>query len=180
MHEFPQIGSPASQAGSPSPRSTQGDEGAILAARVRAGRPHPLELRPAERWTAAMGGTLIVILFVVARMIAPSDRGYGSHQSLGLPACTSVALLGMRCPTCGMSTAWANFVGGRWAAALRANVTGSALAMTALPVWVWLTLAALEGRWRLVKPTPKGVIAAQLVFIFAALAEWIVRLWTGS
>lgn len=179
MHEFAPIGSPASQAGSPQ-RSTQGDEGTILAARVTAGAPHPRKLRSAERWTAALGGAFIVVLFLVARIIVPSDRGYGSHQSLGLPACTSVALLGIRCPTCGMSTAWANFVRGRWAAAVRASVTGSALAITALPVWVWLTLAALEGRWRLVRPTPQGVVAAQLVFVVAALAEWIVRLWMGS
>ena len=180
MHESSPIRPPASEAGSPPQGNAQGDEGAILAAVVPASTPHAWKLRPAERWAAALGAAFIVVLFVVARIIVPSESGYGSHQSLGLPACTSVTLLGMRCPTCGMSTAWANFVRGRWASAVHANVTGLALAITALPVGVWLYLAAVEGRWRLVKPSPKLVMAAQLVFIIAALAEWIIRLWMGA
>lgn len=180
MHESSPIKPPVLQAGSPPQRIAQGDEGAILAARVLASTLHPWKLQPAERWAAALGATFIVLLFVVAKIIVPSDKGYGSHQSLGLPACASVALLGMRCPTCGMSTAWPDFVRGRWVSAVHANVTGLALAITAVPVWAWLALAAVEGRWRWVKPTPKGVMAAQLVFIIAALAEWIVRLGLGT
>ncbi len=122
----------------------------------------------------------ILGLFAVARIIVPAAKGYGSHQSLGLPPCTSVALLGMRCPTCGMSTAWANFVRGRWAMAVRANVTGLALAIGAVPVGIWLMLAAVEGRWRWVHPSPTLGLIVSLGFVAAALIEWLIRLGLGT
>lgn len=171
---------PTVESRSPSRRNDPDGEDVIRAALVPSDTSRCRRLRRSERWAAALGAAFIAALFGIAWVIVPAERGYGSHQSLGLPACTSVRLLGIRCPTCGMSTAWANFVRGRWASAVRANVTGSALAAAAVPIALWLGLAAVEGRWRLVKPTPKLMMAAQLALIAAALAEWIIRLGLGS
>lgn len=171
---------PAAESRSPSRRNELDGEDVIRAVVVASDASRRRRLRRSERWAAALGAAFIAALFGIAWVIVPAERGYGSHQSLGLPACASVRLLGIRCPTCGMSTAWANFVRGRWASAVRANVTGLALAVVAVPIALWLGLAAVEGRWRLVRPAPKLVMAAQLVLIAAALAEWIIRLTMGS
>ncbi|GAB4133697.1 MAG: hypothetical protein Kow0040_16350 [Thermogutta sp.] len=177
MHESSPTRPPASESLAAPRRSESRDDGVILADVVPC--DSPCKLRRSERWTAALGAALIAGLFLIARIMVPAECGYGSHRSLGLPACTSVTLLGIRCPTCGMSTAWANFVRGRWWSAMHANVTGLVLAVASVPVGIWLCLAAVEGRWRLLRPTPKLVLAAQLTFIAAALAEWIIRLGMG-
>lgn len=171
---------PAAESRSPWRQSEPDGEDVIHAAVVLSDPSRRRRLRRSERWAAALGAAFIAALFAIAWVIVPAEQGYGSHQSLGLPACTSVRLLGIRCPTCGMSTAWANFVRGRWASGMRANVTGLALAVAAVPIALWLGLAAVEGRWRLMRPTPRLVMAAQLAWIGAALAEWIIRLAMGS
>ena len=46
-------------------------------------------------------------LLAVARWLEPAASGMGTHQQLGLPACTTVTLFNVRCPSCGMTTSWA-------------------------------------------------------------------------
>ncbi|MSR34416.1 MAG: DUF2752 domain-containing protein [Phycisphaerales bacterium] len=44
---------------------------------------------------------------IVAATLTPDPRGLGTHQQLGLPVCTWPAALGIPCPSCGMTTAFA-------------------------------------------------------------------------
>lgn len=74
----------------------------------------------------------VLALLVVAASLRPSATGLGTHQQLGLPACTSVVLWNVRCPSCGMTTSWALTLRGRIFDALSANVGGTLLAIIAL------------------------------------------------
>ncbi len=68
-----------------------------------------------------------VALLVVAAMIEPDARGFGSHTQLGLPPCGFLTLTGLPCPGCGLTTAFAHGIRGQWWLAASANPLGLAL-----------------------------------------------------
>lgn len=74
----------------------------------------------------------VLILLIIARSLEPAQRGYGTHQQLGLPACTSLVLWGIPCPACGMTTSWAWATRGKWTLAAEANAGGFLLLLIAL------------------------------------------------
>lgn len=49
--------------------------------------------------TAALG---LAVWLVLALFVTPDERGYGTHEKLGLPACVSMKVLGVPCPGCGV------------------------------------------------------------------------------
>ncbi|MGE0758889.1 MAG: DUF2752 domain-containing protein, partial [Pirellulaceae bacterium] len=101
---------------------------------------------------AGCGLTLAGLLFV-AGSLQPDVRRWGTHQQLGLPPCSIQTWYRVRCPSCGMTTAWAHVMRGQWPAALRANVGGTVLAVTAALACPWCLGAAWRGRWLAVQPT---------------------------
>lgn len=85
-----------------------------------------------SRGLLAVATVCVLLLLVVARWAEPSERGYGTHQQLGLPACPSWMLWNASCPVCGMTTAWAWTTRGHWTLAAEANAGGWLLAIIAL------------------------------------------------
>ncbi len=84
------------------------------------------------RWLALLAGLCVLALLLVARQLEPSPFGYGTHQQLGLPPCSSLVLFGSTCPACGMTTAWAWTTRGQIWPALQANAGGAMLALIAM------------------------------------------------
>jgi len=74
----------------------------------------------------------------IAAWLTPDPSGQGTHQQLGLPPCTSVSLLAMRCPACGMTTSWALMIRGRASEALQTNIGGSLLFLVAFFSVPWI------------------------------------------
>jgi hypothetical protein len=106
----------------------------------------------------------------------------GSHQQLGLPACTFYTLTGLPCPSCGMTTSFAFLIRGDLAHSLRANAAGAALAVFCLLAIPWNVACAAWGNWLLVR-SPLRVLSWFLtVFIVLALVRWgvIIALVTLS
>ena len=98
---------------------------------------------------------------------------------MGLPPCTLLVLFGVRCPTCGMTTSWANLVRGRLAEAISANPGGSLLCFLDMLAVPWLLCTAITGRWVVCEPR-MGIVAYGLaVFLAVTLIEWMVRLTCG-
>lgn len=50
----------------------------------------------------------------IARYLRPSARGFGTHEQLGLPACTFLTLTGIPCPSCGLTTSFAYAAHWHW------------------------------------------------------------------
>jgi len=118
----------------------------------------------------------LLLLLVVAGLIEPDRRGFGTHQRFGLPPCSVRVLFGIRCPTCGMTTAWACLVRGQLTGAFRANVGGTVMGMLAVVAAGWFLVCAGRGRW--VGWTPNNVVVGSgaLVIALITIVDWAVRL----
>ncbi len=128
------------------------------------------------RWLSLLAGLGVLGLLVIARVLEPAEEGFGTHQQLGLPPCTSVALFDVTCPACGMTTSWAWVTRGELIRAARANVGGCLLALIALaylPTVCYFLCGgrtSLQGRFSLLFG---GSILAAMA---AATLQWVFRL----
>jgi len=131
------------------------------------------------RLVVGLTGCVLLGLLATAARLTPDPQGIGTHRQLGLPACTIVAWYGVRCPSCGMTTAWAHVVRGQAVAALRASVGGSLLALTALAAGPWLVGSATCGRWLVTAPHEGLIVAVGLTIVVVTLVDWTLRLSFG-
>lgn len=117
-----------------------------------------------------------VALLVLASMIEPDARGFGSHTQLGLPPCGFLTITGLPCPGCGLTTAFAHGVRGQWWLAASANPLGLALffaACVSIPVGL---VAAFRG-WPLDALVDRLSLHRWALAIAAcALFVWVARL----
>ncbi len=71
--------------------------------------------RAPEHWILFAMACAVVIGFVVLGVfVGADDRGYGTHERLGLPPCGLMALAGIPCPGCGVTTSVALAAKGRF------------------------------------------------------------------
>ena len=118
----------------------------------------------------------LIVLFGIARRLEPSPTGYGTHQQLGLPPCTSVALMGMRCPACGMTTAWSYAMRGQWGDACNSNAGGLGLVLIALAYMPAFCYYVARGYW-----SRQGWLSFSLALslsaaLLVAAGQWLTRL----
>ncbi len=138
--------------------------------------PTDRNLRPTARVLLLIGGVGLAGLLLTARLLQPSSDGFGTHRQLGMPACSLVAILGVRCPSCGMTTSWAHLTRGQLPAAMRANTGGAMLALVAMLAAPWLIVSATIGRWWLGKPAAWVVVVTAVTIVGTALVQWTWRL----
>lgn len=104
------------------------------------------------RWLSLAAGILCLALLIVAWQLSPESAGLGTHQQLGLPPCTVVAMWGIRCPACGMTTSWSWLTKGYLQNAAIANAGGTLLAIIALvyvpaSCYFFFVGKATKGQW---------------------------------
>ncbi len=135
-------------------------------------------LSVAARWLCAAAGLLAAMLLAVAAWLTPDPygNGMGTHEQLGLPPCRFVAQWQTRCPSCGMTTAWAYAVRGRLDRALASNVGGTLLALAAMAAVPWSLSAACTGRWLLIRGCWPLLLGGSAIVLAITLADWLIRL----
>ena len=131
--------------------------------------------RRSERIFAVVSGGLLLALLVTAAWLSPSSAGVGTHRQLGLPPCTVLDWFGFRCPSCGMTTAWAHFVRGQIWLGMRANAGGTMLAAVAAAVAPWLVGSGFAGRWWMITPPEKLILGCGLAIMVITLTQWSRR-----
>jgi hypothetical protein len=137
--------------------------------------PAGYPIRWIGRTSLIVGSLLLVLGFAASAAVEPDPRGYGTHQQFGMDPCSFYVLLGIPCPSCGSTTAFANFVRGHWIAAARANVAGFLLALVCAGLIPWSWYSVWLGRmWRVDDPARS---LAWLLIILAgiSLLHWGVR-----
>jgi Na+-transporting NADH:ubiquinone oxidoreductase subunit NqrB len=145
----------------------------------------PLALTVGQRrvWAAVVlvGGLGILGL---AAWLTPDARGYGTHEQLGFGKCGMLVTTGLPCPTCGMTTAFAYTVRGRWVRAFLAQPAGFLAALATIACTIGAGWALVAGRIppiRLPIITPYRLFWALLVLLLGAWAFKIVfGLLTGT
>lgn len=129
-----------------------------------------------RRFSLLICGMALCGLLATAAYLRPDRSGLGTHQQLGLQPCTIRTVFDLRCPSCGMTTAWAHFVRAEWALAASSSVSGTLLAAVACLAVPWTWAAAWRGRWMAVWPSEFLVLAFCITVMTVALSEWLVRL----
>lgn len=127
------------------------------------------------RLAALALAVLPLALLAVARYLQPSSGGLGTHQQLGLPPCSMRLMLGIRCPSCGMTTSWSHFTRGAWSQSLASNPGGFLLALYSLAFAGGSLRAALDGQLP-GDGTRRWFVVALLGIALVTLADWITRL----
>ncbi len=137
---------------------------------------------PGERLVWLLLGLGATGVLVTARVLTPSASRVGTHEQLGLPPCGVLAWLGIPCPACGLTTAFAHLARGEWLASITAHPLG-------VPLFL-VTCALVPGAlWALVRGVAVmhaidrlKVDRAALYFVLSALAVWAIRLstWAGE
>lgn len=112
---------------------------------------------------------------LVAALLHPDSRGHGTHMQLGLPPCPSVALFGLLCPGCGLTTSFAALAHGRIDLAFEAHPFGPIL----YALFTLSAFACLFGWWNRRRFDTNSVAAnvAIAVLVCAFFGYGIWRAW---
>lgn len=135
-----------------------------------------VRLGPAERGGMVLLAAGLAVVFAVASRLEPSPSGIGTHQQLGLPPCHFAVVTGRPCPTCGMTTAFAWLVRGRFIESLSANPAGAILATACVALVPWLVAGAARGRPWFFKSLEGPLIGLLTATVALSLLSWMVRL----
>ena len=131
------------------------------------------------RWLLVAWSLFLISGFTLAWNLEPDPRGFGTHQSLGLPPCTFRALFGIPCPGCGMTTSFSHLVRGNVAQASRANFAGVVLALVCAVQIPWCWWSAARGHLAGVAEPSRWLLVLVSVLGAICVLNWILRLITG-
>lgn len=145
--------------------------------------PQPSRATLGERLSAGVVAVACLALLITASRLTPSPAGFATHTQLGLPPCGWMVAANTPCPTCGMTTAFANAANAQPFAALTAQPMGAMLALaTAVLFWGALHVAVLGSQLarigvRILRPRVLWAVLA------LGLLAWVykiavVRGWT--
>jgi len=140
---------------------------------------------PVRRQTLAWSGRLLALaislvslaVLVTAALLTPNPDGLGTHEQLGFAACSWLHLFGIPCPFCGMTTSFAWFVRGNFAASIWVQPMGALLACMAVAAFWSGLYIAYTGRpaHRLLRYVPSGYIYKGL--LLAAGLAWCWKIF---
>ena len=130
-----------------------------------------------HRLLLVLTGLVLISGLVVARCLTPDANGFGTHRQLGLRECGFAKWLGVPCPSCGMTTAWAHLTRGQWIRAAECNLGGLLAGITAMLAGPWMLISGIRGRWLFAQPTILAVFLLAMTTYLAILGQWLGRLW---
>lgn len=104
-----------------------------------------------HRWVALALALPTTAVMGVARWLEPSPSGMGTHTQLGMSRCGFLQITDIPCPSCGMTTAFANVAHGNFWVAFYHQPAGFVLA-------VLTAMLSLLGIWGVVTGKPVGMV----------------------
>ncbi len=139
--------------------------------------------RPVAGRLAALAVALACgAVFGFAAALRPDPSGYGTHTQLGFGRCGFLMQTGYPCPTCGMTTSFADFAHGHLLRSAWDQPAGFVLALATAVVGVIALAAVFSGRvvqvnWYRVNPV--RVVWTFVVIFFASWGFKMIISWVG-
>lgn len=131
------------------------------------------------RLVAGMIATALLAVLIIARMLPPDDRGFGTHERLGLPPCGLILTSGLPCPSCGMTTSFSLLMHGRPIDAFIAQPAGATLCFGAMIGFMLAVHAAATGRVIQVDWDRIGPVRLMLGFALLVVGGWGLKMVIG-
>jgi hypothetical protein len=103
-----------------------------------------------------------------------SAKRMETHRELGLPPCTFYDKTKLPCPSCGMTTSFALLMHGDVLNSLRANWTGTFLALACLIYIPWSLASVWVGRTLYVQSMERLLLILIVGFMACLLLRWLV------
>lgn len=136
----------------------------------------PPGTEPGHRLLAFVLLAAVLALLVLPRVLVPAAEGLGTHRQLGLPPCGLQQHLGIPCPGCGGTTAFALMARGMVLPALRANLAAAALYPLLVLALVPLALEAAGRPSPLLRALVRRPSRALRPLLGLALLSWVAAL----
>ncbi len=145
-----------------------------------AARPvaNALLVRRRRGWAAVVFCCCAVVLGL-AVWLTPDPRGYGTHRQLGFGKCGMLVMTGLPCPTCGMTTAFAYTVRGRFGRAFLAQPAGFLLALATVLTGLGSAWVLVTGRMPPVRVPYITPYRLFLVLMILLLGGWAFKIAYG-
>ena len=145
------------------------------------------EVRPIRWW--ARGILLVltvpwVIVLAIAIRLNPYDENgvplrLGTHQQVmipgrneGLPECNFKTLVGVPCPSCGMTTSFSLLMHADIWNSMKANFAGTCLVTFGLLFVPWAFVSAFLGRFALIRSVEMVVFRLAVIFLVLLFGRW--------
>ncbi len=118
-------------------------------------------------------------VLTMAALLRPDARGHGTHEALGLPPCSFVLTSGLPCPTCGMTTSFAELMHGHPLRSMVAQPAGAVLCVLTVLVMVVGLRAAIRGYLVALNWDRIGPVRFMLGFGLLLLGGWGFKIAHG-
>jgi len=132
-------------------------------------------------WVIGLSRIGVVALLLLGRWLTPSKSGQGTHQQLGLPPCPFLALTGIPCPSCGMTTSFSHAAHLQLVESFVVHPFGLLFFIMCL---AWIPGSYLLEYRRDYHPGPllDRVTARRFLYLLlsAGLFSWLYRIWRMS
>lgn len=138
------------------------------------------EARPLRWWARAilLGLTIPWIAVIGTGLwLYPYDADgnalrLGTHQQLGLPPCTFKEMVGVPCPSCGMTSSFSLLLHGDVLNSLKANFAGTALVTFGLFFVPWALASAFLRRFVFIRALEIVVFRLAVIFLVVLFGRW--------
>ena len=129
-----------------------------------------------NRIVGIAGLVICLSLLIVARSLSPADKGYGTHEALGLQPCGFKTVTGIPCMTCGMTTAFSHTTRGQFVSAFIVQPAGTLLALITAMLTFVFGWAAIQGMS--LKPLGSFIARPRVLFSLFGfmLVSWIFEI----
>ena len=136
-------------------------------------------MRTPGHWILLGAAVVALVGFaLLGTVVTPAEEGHGTHEQLGLPACSSMEVFGVPCPGCGVTTSVALATRGRLMESFLNQPFGLFVALVGALLIPWALIGLLRGKdlgeQGLRFATRPVLIPLGVYFVGA----WIYKLWT--
>ena len=127
-----------------------------------------------------LAGVLLGLVFVVGsgRLLEADERGFGTHEQLGMQPCVTMDRWGIPCPGCGVTTSVVLASQGRLGASLRVQPLGVFLIALTLVGLVWAVRKHVRGEDAFSELGRIPLLPASVVLGVVVTGAWIYKLAT--